>query len=78
MGKKVYQLEKKIYPIFYGINYRLSDINAGKLMHGQIDGRNSYIPCTPFGCLELIKRSGIEIAGKITSKNHLKNIIIKL
>lgn len=41
----------------------LSDINAGKLMHGQVDGKNSYIPCTPFGCLELIKQSGIQIAG---------------
>ncbi|XP_074602519.1 NAD-dependent methylenetetrahydrofolate dehydrogenase [Brevipalpus obovatus] len=41
----------------------LSDINAGKLMHGQVDGKTSYVPCTPFGCLELIKRSGIEIRG---------------
>ncbi|XP_054154252.1 C-1-tetrahydrofolate synthase, cytoplasmic-like [Oppia nitens] len=41
----------------------LSDENAGKLLHGQVDGRNSYPPCTPYGCLELIKRAGVQIAG---------------
>jgi len=41
----------------------LSDENAGKLMHGQIDGINSFVPCTPNGCLELIKKSGVQISG---------------
>lgn len=37
--------------------------NAGKLAIGKsID--NYFIPCTPKGCLELIKSTGIEISGK--------------
>jgi len=40
----------------------LSDLNAGKLLHGQIDGKSCFLPCTPNGCIELIKKSGIEIA----------------
>lgn len=35
-------------------------INAGKLFHGEPD----FIPCTPQGIIELIKQTGIEIAGK--------------
>jgi len=27
-------------------------------------GRDSYLPCTPAGCIELIKQTGIPIAGK--------------
>lgn len=41
----------------------LSDLNAGKLLHGQIDGLNCFLPCTPYGCLELIKRAGVTITG---------------
>ena len=37
-------------------------MNAGKLLHGQIDGLSCFLPCTPNGCIELIKKSGIEIA----------------
>lgn len=40
----------------------LSVYNAGKLLHGDLTGR-SFIPCTPNGCLELIKQSGIQIRG---------------
>lgn len=40
----------------------LSTYNAGKLLHGELDGK-SFIPCTPNGCLELIKKSGIELRG---------------
>ncbi|KAI1284953.1 C-1-tetrahydrofolate synthase, cytoplasmic [Halotydeus destructor] len=40
----------------------LSDLNAGKLFHGQVDGKNCYLPCTPYGCLELIKKSGVPVA----------------
>lgn len=40
----------------------LHALNAGKLAHGELG--DCVIPCTPQGCLELIKRSGIEIKGK--------------
>ena len=35
-------------------------INVGKIMTGNYD----FVPCTPAGVMELIKESGIEIAGK--------------
>ena len=35
-------------------------VNVGKLMIGNPD----YQPCTPYGVMELIKETGIEIAGK--------------
>lgn len=35
-------------------------INVGKIMAGNYD----FVPCTPAGVMELIKESGIEIAGK--------------
>lgn len=40
----------------------LNIVNAGKLGHGQT--RDVFIPCTPKGCLELIKKTNIEISGK--------------
>lgn len=36
--------------------------NAGKLIHGEINS-SSFVACTPNGCLELIKKSGIQISG---------------
>lgn len=39
----------------------IHDQNAGKLAHGQLEG--FFIACTPRGCLELIKRTGIQIKG---------------
>ena len=42
---------------------RLSDLNAGKLFHGQVKGDTCFLPCTPFGCLELIKRTGTRVSG---------------
>ncbi|UYV76624.1 MTHFD1 [Cordylochernes scorpioides] len=39
----------------------IHDVNAGKLLHGQLKG--FFIACTPYGCLELIKRTGVEIKG---------------
>jgi methylenetetrahydrofolate dehydrogenase (NADP+)/methenyltetrahydrofolate cyclohydrolase/formyltetrahydrofolate synthetase len=36
--------------------------NAGKLAHGELN--KCIVPCTPRGCLELIKHTGIEVAGK--------------
>lgn len=38
----------------------LTDINAGKLARGDI---SCIVPCTPLGCLDLIKRVGVEIRG---------------
>ncbi|XP_072313370.1 C-1-tetrahydrofolate synthase, cytoplasmic-like [Eucyclogobius newberryi] len=40
----------------------LTSINAGKLARGDL--RDCFIPCTPNGCLELIKQTGVSIAGK--------------
>lgn len=40
----------------------LSVVNAGKLLHGDLTG-SSFIPCTPNGCLEIIKKAGIKIEG---------------
>lgn len=39
----------------------IHDQNAGRLAHGELEG--FFVPCTPRGCLELIKRSGVQIAG---------------
>ncbi|XP_054716650.1 C-1-tetrahydrofolate synthase, cytoplasmic-like [Uloborus diversus] len=39
----------------------IHDENAGKLCHGLLEG--FFIACTPMGCLELIKKSGVEIKG---------------
>ncbi|XP_055451287.1 uncharacterized protein LOC129667641 [Psammomys obesus] len=40
----------------------LTSISAGKLARGDLN--NCFIPCTPKGCLELIKETGVQIAGK--------------
>lgn len=40
----------------------LSVYNAGKLSHGELND-SSFVPCTPNGCLELIRKSGIQIEG---------------
>ena len=37
-------------------------VNAGKLIHGQTG--EAFIPCTPKGCLELIKSTNVQIEGK--------------
>ena len=36
--------------------------NAGKVSLGKLD--DAFVPCTPMGVVELLKRNGIEIAGK--------------
>ena len=36
--------------------------NAGKVSLGKFD--EAFVPCTPMGVVELLKRNGIEIAGK--------------
>lgn len=41
----------------------LTVINSGNLLHGKLGGSHSYQPCTPAGCIELIKKTGTPIAG---------------
>ncbi|ALC46524.1 pug [Drosophila busckii] len=38
----------------------LHTVNEGRLATGDLNG---FLPCTPWGCLELIRRTGVEIAG---------------
>ncbi len=38
----------------------LTDINMGRLMHNE----EALVPCTPLGIMDLLKRYGIEVAGK--------------
>lgn len=40
----------------------LTSINAGKLSRGDL--RDCFIPCTPNGCMELIKQTGVSVEGK--------------
>uniref|UniRef100_A0A8D0G924 C-1-tetrahydrofolate synthase, cytoplasmic n=1 Tax=Sphenodon punctatus TaxID=8508 RepID=A0A8D0G924_SPHPU len=40
----------------------LSSINAGKLSRGDLG--DCFIPCTPKGCMELIRHAGVQVAGK--------------
>lgn len=40
----------------------LTSINAGKLSRGELG--NCFIPCTPNGCMELIRQTGVSVAGK--------------
>uniref|UniRef100_A0A3B3VW04 methenyltetrahydrofolate cyclohydrolase n=1 Tax=Poecilia latipinna TaxID=48699 RepID=A0A3B3VW04_9TELE len=37
-------------------------INAGKLSRGDLS--DCFIPCTPNGCMELIRQTGVSVAGK--------------
>uniref|UniRef100_A0A3Q1BZN7 C-1-tetrahydrofolate synthase, cytoplasmic n=1 Tax=Amphiprion ocellaris TaxID=80972 RepID=A0A3Q1BZN7_AMPOC len=40
----------------------LTSINAGKLSRGDLG--DCFIPCTPNGCMELIRQTGVSVAGK--------------
>ncbi|KAJ8409054.1 hypothetical protein AAFF_G00240750 [Aldrovandia affinis] len=40
----------------------LTSINAGKLSRGDLG--DCFIPCTPNGCMELIRQTGLSVAGK--------------
>lgn len=42
------------------LHYRLHTINEGRTAIGDLTG---FIPCTPNGCIELIKRTKVQIAG---------------
>ena len=46
----------------YDYCFRLCDVNAGRLSRGSLE--NCFIPCTPRGVMELIRKSGLEIKGK--------------
>lgn len=48
---------EELYFIFHDFFFSIHDENAGKLSHGLLEG--FFIACTPMGCLELIKQSGI-------------------
>ena len=39
----------------------LNTVNEGRIATGDLE--TGYLPCTPNGCLALIRRSGVEIAG---------------
>lgn len=47
--------------------------NVGNL----VIGRDSYLPCTPAGCIELIKTTGVQIAGKHAVVIGRSNIVGK-
>ena len=40
----------------------LHHVNAGLLLHDQLE--DAFVPCTPKGCLELIKSTQVGIRGK--------------
>lgn len=48
-------------------------INIGKMMTGE----NSFLPCTPYGIIEMIKSKGIEIEGKHAVVIGRSNIVGK-
>ena len=48
-------------------------INSGKLMEGKLDTID-HLPCTPAGCLELIRRTGRQISGShavVIGRSHI-------
>ena len=40
----------------------ICDINAGRLARGDL--ANCFAPCTPAGCMELIKTTGMDVVGR--------------
>ncbi|XP_065656118.1 C-1-tetrahydrofolate synthase, cytoplasmic isoform X2 [Hydra vulgaris] len=40
----------------------LNEVNAGRLSRGEL--KSCFHPCTPHGCMELLKHTGVEIEGK--------------
>ncbi len=48
-------------------------VNVGKIMIGDYD----FLPCTPAGCMELIRSTGVEIAGKHAVVIGRSNIVGK-
>ena len=58
--------------------FRLHGENAGKLSRGDTDG--CIVPCTPRGCLELIKRSGmlVPLVSKLIGTYSLNKLKVNL
>ncbi len=52
-------------------------LNVGKLSINQKNDENLMIPCTPYGCLLLLKELGIELAGKNAVVIGRSNIVGK-
>lgn len=50
-----------------------TDINTGRL----ISGEECFLPCTPAGCIEMLKSTGMEIAGKDAVVIGRSNIVGK-
>lgn len=50
-----------------------SEVNVGKIMIGNFD----FLPCTPAGVMELLRRSGVEIEGKHAVVVGRSNIVGK-
>ena len=48
--------ELQSYSVCFCVLFRLTSINAGKLARGDLG--DCFLPCTPNGCMELIKRTG--------------------
>ncbi|KAI7690531.1 hypothetical protein SSS_00074, partial [Sarcoptes scabiei] len=42
----------------------LTIVNAGNLLHGRVDNEDCFVPCTPYGCMKLIEKTGIDLKGK--------------
>jgi methylenetetrahydrofolate dehydrogenase (NADP+)/methenyltetrahydrofolate cyclohydrolase/formyltetrahydrofolate synthetase len=51
-------------------------MNAGKLSRGDI--KNCIVPCTPLGCLELIRETGVDVTGKKAVVIGRSKIVVKL
>lgn len=58
MGKYFVKINLKL--IYKFIQNSLNTINEGRVAVGDLNG---FLPCTPNGVIELIKRSGIKMAG---------------
>lgn len=55
-------MRTKEFNIFWRIfSFSLNTVNEGRAAVGDLSG---FVPCTPAGCVELIKKTGIPIAGK--------------
>ena len=51
----------------------LNDVNAGRLARGQLN--DCIVPCTPRGCLELIKRTGVFTSLRVYIFKHYARVV---
>ena len=54
----------------------LTESNAGRLARGEMG--SCVVPCTPLGCLELIKMSGVDIKGKEAVVLGRSKIVVRI